>query len=164
MRSRIVTFFIAFLVWLLLCFSWDSQHLFMGIFAAILTAWLVGDMFTDYPRKWLEPKRYIWFIIYVFVFIEECVKANIDVALRVLNPELPINPGIVKVKTILNTETALTFLANSITLTPGTLCVDIDGEEGFLYIHWIDVKTKDVEEASKIIVKRFENILKKVFE
>jgi multicomponent Na+:H+ antiporter subunit E len=90
--------------------------------------------------------------------------ANIDVAYRVLHPALPIKPGIVKVKTSLKTDTALTFLANSITLTPGTMSVDIDTDNGFLYVHWINVKDKDVEAATKIIVERFENILAKIFE
>jgi multicomponent Na+:H+ antiporter subunit E len=94
----------------------------------------------------------------------ECLKANIDVALRVLNPTLPINPGIVKVKTTLKSDTGLTFLANSITLTPGTLCVDIDPEEGALYIHWIDVQSQDIDVATQKIVTKFENVLKKIFE
>lgn len=98
------------------------------------------------------------------MFLWECLKANIDVARRVLNPNLPINPGIVKVKTSLKSDTGLTFLANSITLTPGTLCVDIDSEKGILYIHWIDVKTQDIDKATQIIVTKFENILKKIFE
>ncbi len=90
--------------------------------------------------------------------------ANIDVAYRVLHPNLPIKPGIVKVKTNLKTDTALTFLANSITLTPGTMSVDIDKDNGFLYIHWINVKDKDVEAATKMIVEKFEKILAKIFE
>jgi len=125
---------------------------------------MMGDMFTDYPHKWLSPKRYLWFFIYIFIFGWECLKANLDVACRVLHPRLPINPGIVKVKTKLKTETALTFLANFITLTPGTFSIDVDKENGYLYIHWIDVKTQDVEEATRIIVSRFERILKEVFE
>jgi multicomponent Na+:H+ antiporter subunit E len=70
----------------------------------------------------------------------------------------------VKVKTTLKSDTALTFLANSITLTPGTLTVDIDKDCGVLYVHWIDVKAKDVEAATKIIVERFEKILKRIFD
>ena len=58
----------------------------------------------------------------------------------------------------------MTFLANSITLTPGTMSVDIDKNNGILYIHWIDVKTKDVESATRIIVDRFEKVLKKIFD
>ena len=77
---------------------------------------------------------------------------------------VPIKPGIVKVETSLKSDTGLTFLANSITLTPGTLTVDIDREGGFLYIHWINVRHKDIEGATKSIVKRFERILTRIFE
>jgi len=151
-------------LWLLLSFSLDLQHICIGIIVAFLVAYMMGDMFTNEPVKWFQPRRYFWFVFYLGVFIWECLKANIDVAIRVLHPKLPINPGIVRVKTSLKTETAITFLANSITLTPGTFSVDIDEEEGYLYIHWIDVKTKDIEEASRLIVKKFEQILKEVFE
>ncbi|MDD5566365.1 MAG: Na+/H+ antiporter subunit E [Candidatus Omnitrophica bacterium] len=164
MRSRVVTFTVSFLLWMLLSFSFEWQHLSVGLLVALVVALSMGDMFTDKAHKWFELKRYAWFIVYMFVFAWECLKANFDVACRVLNPRLPINPGIVKVKTILKTETALTFLANFITLTPGTFSVDVDQEKGYLYIHWIDVKTQDIEEASRIIVSKFERILKEVFE
>ena len=100
----------------------------------------------------------------MLIFAWECFKANIDVAYRVIHPDMPINPGIVKVKTSLKSETGLTFLANSITLTPGTLTVDIDKENGSLYVHWIDVKNKDVKGATEKIVKKFEKILTEIFE
>ncbi|MDD4938856.1 MAG: Na+/H+ antiporter subunit E [Candidatus Omnitrophica bacterium] len=163
-RSRAITFTVSILLWLLLSFSLDWQHLLVGAFAALLVAWMMGDMFAGQPGKWLSPRRYGWFAFYMFVFAWECFKANIDVAYRVLSPRLPINPGIVKVKTTLKTETALTFLANFITLTPGTFSVDIEKESGYIYIHWIDVKTQNIEEASRIIVSKSERILKEVFE
>ena len=80
-----------------------------------------------------------------------------------LHPDLPIRPAIIKVHTNLRTDIARTFLANSITLTPGTLTVDIM-EDGDMYIHWINVVTEDPEEQTDIIVKRFETILRRVFE
>ncbi len=163
-RSRIITFLISFILWLLLCFSLDRQHVFIGLVAAFLVALTMGDMFTEQPQKWFSFRRYRWFIVFFLIFTWECIKSNIDVAWRVLNPKLPINPGIVKIKTTLKTETGLTFLANFITLTPGTFSVDIDREKQCLYIHWIDVKTRDSEEAYKIIAEKFERILKEVFE
>ncbi len=165
MRSKIVLFILVFLVWLLLSWVPDWQHIIVGVFVAVFVAFIVGDLFITHRRVLYHPLRYWYFFAcYLPLFIWECLKANIDVAYRVLHPALPINPGIVKVKTRLRTDTALTFLANSITLTPGTLSVDIDAKAGFLYIHWIDVKTKDVDKATKIIVERFERILKKIFE
>jgi multicomponent Na+:H+ antiporter subunit E len=164
MRSRIILFILGLLVWLLLSWPPDRQHFIIGILVAGLVSFLIGDMFVKRPHHFLNPFRYLWFLYYIPLFIWECIKANIDVAYRVIHPDLPINPGIVKVKTTLKSETGLTFLANSITLTPGTMSVDIDQENGFLYIHWIDVKDKDIQKATKIIVERFEKILKRIFE
>ena len=99
---------------------------------------------------------------YIPVFFLHMVKANLDVAYRVLHLNLPIRPGIVKVTTILKTDLAKTFLANSITLTPGTLTIDVIGSN--MYIHCINIRTENPEEETAIILRRFENILKKVFE
>jgi multicomponent Na+:H+ antiporter subunit E len=164
LRSKAITFIISLALWLLLSFSLDQQHIFVGILVAFLVALTMGDLFTEKAHKWLSPKRYFWFIIYIFVFLYECLKANIDVAIRVLRPVPAINPGIVKVRTILKTETALTLLANFITLTPGTFSIDVDQQGGYIYIHWIDVETQDIEQASEKIVRIFERILKEVFE
>ena len=55
-------------------------------------------------------------------------------------------------------------LANSITLTPGTLTVDIAEEEGALFVHWIDTKCVDEPGATQLIVKRFEWFLVRIFD
>ncbi|MBU0878513.1 MAG: Na+/H+ antiporter subunit E [Candidatus Omnitrophica bacterium] len=165
MGSKIILFLAAFLVWSVLSWVPDFQHLIVGVFVAALVAFLTGDLFVSRPYILKRPRRYWYFIAhYLPVFLWEMIKANIDVAYRVLHPDLPINPGIVKVKTSLKSDTALTFLANSITLTPGTMSVDIDKDKGVLYIHWINVRTKDTQGATKIIVQRFEKILKKIFD
>jgi multicomponent Na+:H+ antiporter subunit E len=75
---------------------------------------------------------------------------------------MPIRPGIVKVKTTLKTDLAKTFLASSITLTPGTLVVDIDGQN--LYVHWICVEGEDPEEHTRQIVEAFEPFVRRIFE
>jgi multicomponent Na+:H+ antiporter subunit E len=163
-KSRILLFAFALLTWAFLTWPLDFQHLVIGIFICGFVSFVTGDMFVKRPHQFKNPSRYFWFLYYIPLFIWECIKANIDVAYRVAHPDLPINPGIVKVKTTLKSDTALAFLANSITLTPGTMSVDIDEENGFLYIHWIDVKDKDIQKASEIIVSVFEDVLKKIFE
>ena len=163
-KSRFILFFLGLLVWLGLCWPVDWQHLLVGIFVAGFVSFMTGDMFVKRPYVFKHISRYLWFFYYLPFFIWECIKANVDVAYRVIHPDRPMNPGIVKVKTNLRSDTALTFLANSITLTPGTLSVDIDEGSGFLYIHWIDVKDKDIGKASRLIVDRFERILKRIFE
>ncbi len=164
MKSRMVLFILGFLIWMLLSWPGDFQHAIVGIFVAGFVAFITGDMFVQRPRQFKNINRYLWFCYYIPIFLWECLKANIDVAYRVIHPDLPINPGIVKVKTTLKSDTGLTFLANSITLTPGTMSVDIDREFGYLYIHWIDVKDKDTQKATEIIVQNFERVLKKIFE
>ena len=163
-KSQIILFILALLIWAFLTWPLDFQHLLVGILVCGFISFITGDMFVKRPYTLKHPRRYLWFLYYVPLFIWECIKANLDVAYRVLHPDLPINPGIVKVKTTLKSDTGLTFLANSITLTPGTMSVDIDAENGFLYIHWIDVKDKDIEKATEIIVKVFEDVLRRIFE
>lgn len=163
-KSQIILFVFAFLIWSFLTWPLDLQHFLVGTLVCGFVSFMTGDMFVKRPRVFRHPSRYLWFLYYVPLFIWECIKANIDVAYRVAHPNLPINPGIVKVKTNLKSDTALTFLANSITLTPGTMSVDIDRENGFLYIHWIDVKDKDIQKATEIIVKTFEDVLRRIFD
>ncbi len=165
MKSKIILFVVAFLIWCFLNWVPDWQHLVVGVFVASLVAFIIGDLFITRPYTLKHPLRYWYFLFYYIpVFLWECIKANVDVAYRVLHPKLPIAPGIVKIKTNLKSDTALTFLANSITLTPGTLSVDIDRDNGILYVHWINVKAKNVEAATKIIAERFEKILSKIFD
>ena len=164
MKARAILFVLAFIVWMMLNWVPDIQHLVVGLFVCALVAFITGDMFVQRPCVFKHIERYLWFLYYLPIFLWEILKANIDVAYRVSHPGLPITPGIVKVKTHLKSDTGLTFLANSITLTPGTLTVDIDRAGGFLYVHWIDVKDRDVEKATERIVSRFEKILEKIFE
>ncbi|MFH0913066.1 MAG: Na+/H+ antiporter subunit E [Candidatus Omnitrophota bacterium] len=163
-KSQIILFILALLVWSFLTWPIDLQHLITGVFICGFVAFVTGDLFVKRPHIFKHVSRYLWFIYYAPLFLWECIKANIDVAYRVVHPNLPINPGIVKVKTTLKSDTALTFLANSITLTPGTMCVDIDEKNGILYIHWIDVKDQDTQKATEMIVKKFEGILRRIFE
>jgi len=109
----------------------------------------------------ISIKRIVYLIIYIIVLLKEIVKANFDVAYRVLHPKMPIKPGIVIIKTELKQDIAKMILANSITLTPGTFTLDIKGDE--LLIHWIYVKTEKKEESTKEIGERFEKYLKVVF-
>ncbi len=164
MKARAILFVLALVIWALLNWVPDWQHMVVGVFVSAFVAYITGDMFVQRPHLFAHVQRYMWFFYYIPVFLWEMIKANIDVAYRVSHPNLPIRPGIVTVRTSLKSDTGLTFLANSITLTPGTLSVDVDRENGLLYIHWIDVKDKDIDGATERIVKRFERILKRIFE
>ena len=167
---RLIYFVIGFIIWLLLTWSLDIQVLVAGLITSILVAFLFHEILFKEHHVFISPVRIFWFLIYVPVFFYYVLKANLDVVYRALHPKMPIKPGIVKIKTTLKTDSGITALANSITLTPGTLTVDLATEgdpasqETFLYIHWINVKSDDIEQATRLIAERFEWFLKKIFE
>ena len=160
--NRLMYFLLTLALWLLLTWSLDVQNVVAGIIVALICTIFIGHLFFDRSINMLNPRRIFWFLYYIPFFFLHMVKANIDVAYRVIHLNIPIRPGIVKVTTTLKTDLGKTFLANSITLTPGTLTIDVIGSD--MYIHWINVRTEVPEEETAIIVRRFENILKKVFE
>ena len=151
-----------FALWCLLFWSASPAVLAAGAFFALIVATLLGDIYPDRLEKVLSPRRWLFFVLYVPYFLFYCLKANLDVAVRVVHPDVPIRPGIVKVRTTLRSEMAKTFLANSITLTPGTLTVDVDGQD--FYVHWINIDTEKAARRTAEICGRFEPLLRRVFE
>jgi len=151
-----------FALWMLLFWSLDLWVIGTGVLVALIVATLLADVYPDGLEKVLSPRRALFFGIYLPYFLYYCIKANLDVMLRVVHPDVPIRPGIVKVTTTLKSEMAKTFLANSITLTPGTLTIDIDGQD--LYIHWINIRGEDAAARSAEICGRFEPLLRRIFE
>lgn len=155
-------FILTFLFWMLLTLELTLANLAVGGVAALITTILFGKYFFEHTRKFFQLHRYFWFLVYLGVLIWECIKANFDVAYRVLHPKMPIRPGIVKVRLGLKSEFARAMLSNSITLTPGTIAVDIIGDD--LFVHWIYISSEDPEKYSKQIAGRFEKYIKKTFE
>ncbi|MFP4025651.1 MAG: Na+/H+ antiporter subunit E [Thiohalospira sp.] len=158
----ILFFIISLILWLLLSFNLTISNIIIGVIASFITTIFFGKYFIKDVIPFLQPQRYFWLIVYLFIFIWECIKANFDVAYRVLHPAMPIKPGIVKVKLNLKTNIAKTILANSITMTPGTISVDIIDD--IIYVHWIYVSSEDPEVYSQKISGRFEKYIKKIFE
>lgn len=172
---RLITLFVtSYVIWLLLVFpysplraeagGWDVQSILLGLGVALVVTILFRNVFTKAPAKMWNPRRWFWGLVYLPVFAWYCLKANLQVAWLVLHPDMPIKPGIVRIKTGLKTESARTTLANSITLTPGTFTVDVKPETGEMFVHWLSVETEETEKATEIIAGRFERLLKKVFE
>ncbi|MBM4024384.1 MAG: hypothetical protein FJ280_03120 [Planctomycetes bacterium] len=165
---RLIYFVLAFLVWVLVTWPFvdgrvDLQVVVAGLIASFLAAILFHEILPKEHHVFLSPVRVFWFLVYVPVFFYHMGRANLDVVYRALHPALPIRPGIVKIKTSLKTDSAITALANSITLTPGTLTVDLT-DDGYLYVHWINVRAEDPEQATRLIAHQFEWFLHKIFE
>ena len=160
---RLIYFILAFIVWLLLTWSLDAQTVIAGLAVSVVVSLLFHEILPKEHHVFISPVRIFWLIVYIPVFFYYVIMANFDVVYRVIHPKMPIKPGIVKIKTNLKTESGITALANSITLTPGTLTVDLT-DDGFLYVHWINVKSTDVEGATKRIGQKFEYFIAKIFE
>jgi multicomponent Na+:H+ antiporter subunit E len=160
--KKLVLILFSFIVWLLLTWSFDGQHLIVGAVVSVLTGLIFGDLFLHEPALVFQLKRWFWALLFIPVFLWEMIKANFDVAYRVIHPMMPIKPGIVKVKTKIRSEMGRVFLANSITLTPGTFTIDM--KDDVLYIHCIYIRHTDIEKASRAILGRFEPFLIKIFD
>lgn len=159
--KQITCIVLVMLIWMGLTWSVHWQDLLAGFLFSLLISLFLSEMYPEHVEAAFNPRRWLWFLLYIPYFLYYCLKANLDVAYRVLHLHTPIRPGFVKVRTSLPSEMARTLLANSITLTPGTLAVDIDGQD--LYIHWINVRGESIEEHTRIIVRRFERILEEIF-
>ena len=160
--KAVLLFIFLFAIWLLLTLNVTVSN----IAAAAVASAVVTAFFAKYSLKTgiklLQVQRYFWALLYLFIFLWECIKANLDVMYRVIHPKLPVKPGIVRVKSVLKTDIAKVFLANSITMTPGTITVDIIDDNFF--IHWIYVHSRDPEIYTQKILGRFEKYLKRIFE
>jgi multicomponent Na+:H+ antiporter subunit E len=163
LKGRFVLFLILELFWILWNNSWDLKTWLYGLVIVIPVVLLFSGGTYIFKGVKLSPQSVLYSIYYVGVFIAELAKSNVDVIFRVLNPKLPVRPGIVRVQTRLKSPLARLILANSITLTPGTFVVDM--KENLIYVHWIDVCCEgDPQEITKNIAGKFEKILMKIYE
>ncbi len=157
----VLSWLILFVVWLMFTSTLAVQEVTAGLITSFLIALFTSRFFICCDFSIFSPVKLFYVLTYFLVFLKALIMANLDVARRVISPKLPINPGIVKFDTRLTSDFAKMVLANSITLTPGTLSVDII--DNTFYIHWIDVKSLEPQEAHKQIAEQFERILLKIF-
>jgi len=152
---------VTFVLWLALSSQLDPLELITGILVCLIVSFFGAGIYSKLGLPPVSIKRILFSFVYVIVLFWEIIKANFDVAYRVIHPQMPIRPGIVVIKTCLKSDIAKMILANSITLTPGTFTLDVIGDE--LLVHWINVKTEDIDEATNMIGQRFEKYLRIIF-
>lgn len=155
MKKILSLFLVMLSIWLVLT-GFNIQELIVGIIVSITLSVIIGQYLNYQFGLSIIPKLLLFILLYIPALIIELIKANIDVAKRVLNPNLPITPGIIKVHTEIKNDLGKLILANSITLTPGTISLDVDEEN--VYIHWLDTQG-DVNSISS----KFEKILRRLF-
>ncbi len=150
-----------YILWIIFVGSFDVQELIAGAVVAAFAAVLSSRVLEQADLKLPSPARLGRAVLFLGVLAVEIVRANLDMARIVSAPRIAIKPGIVKVRTTLKSPLARLILANSITLTPGTLSVDVKGED--LFVHWVNVEADDHEAATRKIVAGFEKHLEVIF-
>ncbi len=149
---------VLFAVWLLLNNTLSAGHVVLAALFAIAVPWLTERLRPTRPR-FARPRVIMRLAA---VVLRDIVVANIDVARRILGPEHAITPGFVWIPLALRDPHAIVSLAGIISLTPGTLSVDVTTDRRYLLVHAFHL---DDEAALVTTIKaRYEAPLREIFE
>ncbi len=141
LQNFVVTFVILFVFWALLSGKYDAFHLSLGVICTGVVAWMGHELIFHNVRAG-DMRVIAWrFLKYIPWLFHEIVVSNFHVARLVLSPRLPIDPNLIRYRTKLESDTSMVTLANSITLTPGTITIAI--ENGEFIVHALDRKVAD---------------------
>lgn len=160
MREGIL-FVTLMLFWLMLNGRLEADILIVGSIISLAITLLYRNGLSFFTEFRFTPAAFVAGFRYYGYFFKELFKSNLTLAVIVLSPSLPVNPAIIKVRTKLKSRMGRLILANSITLTPGTLTVEMEGE--WLYIHCVTLESADLEEATAQIVSGFESYLEVMY-
>jgi multicomponent Na+:H+ antiporter subunit E len=149
------------LVWIAISSSLALESVITGALIAAALAYMFARKFAIWRGIRFSPTRLYHFIIYTGVFVVELVRANINMMRYVYAPRLSVEPGVVKVKTNLKSPIGRLALANSISLTPGSLVLDIGKDE--LLVHCLDMRAIDPKKVTETVSGPFEAHLEKAF-
>jgi len=162
MGRRLWTFVISLAIYFALTNDFTMSELLMGLVIAAIVSLAMGAVLPT--RRWSIRRVFKGIalaVAYIPYFLWRVLLANLDVAWRVVQPKIPLNPGFVRVPTKVKSDLGKLFLANSITLTPGTLTLDVDNDE--LLVHWIDTKTTDSGSLHETIAQPLERFVGGIF-
>ncbi len=155
LQHHLFLFVVIFLLWLLLTGSVSRNELITGFFIAAVVSLISAPYITVFEGIRYRPAALISVFTYLGYFSIALIRANFDMARRVLSPSLPISPELLEVETRLESKLGQMLLANSITLTPGTLSVEL--RHNRILVHWIAAPEGiDLEQATKDIATGFE--------
>jgi multicomponent Na+:H+ antiporter subunit E len=157
----ILTFLVLMLFWLVLTLNFQIPSLLIGIGISFLISLITYNIFIQ-DNEGIHSRFFItaWYLfVYIFVLMYEMFLASLDVIYRVIT--MDIKPEIVMIKSKIKSDMGILLLANSITLTPGTITVDIEGD--YIYVHWLYARTTHFGQAAEIIIIRFERWLGGIF-
>ncbi len=168
-EKAVLTWVVLMAFWIIVSGSHHWQNLLVGGgLVGVVAAYTYNNLTEDLRFRGNVVTRILRLTLvllpqYLFIMAFQLIESNFRVARHAL--VMDIKPAIVRIKTNLRSSTATTLLANSITLTPGTLTVDVVTQEDgiYLYVHWIDVQTLDMDQARDHISRDVEQWLKQIF-
>ncbi|HSH05579.1 MAG TPA: Na+/H+ antiporter subunit E [Anaerolineae bacterium] len=148
------------LTWVALTGEVTIYNFGIGLILGFIVLWLIPpasnitNNSNDYVRRVRKITEFFFFFLYTLLI------ANIRMALYVLNPYRQIRPGIVAIPLDIRTDTQITMLLNLITLTPGTLSLDVSDAGDSIYVHVIHVEDKEAfrQEIKQGFEKRIQEI------
>ncbi len=144
--------------------SYSLFEVVLGIIASIFVGILFADVVVSRPSKVFNPVRWLWLIIYGIYYLTVIeLKAHLQVV-KLIFTLGSIKPGIVRIPYNVETDYAITTIANSITNTPGTVVVDIDEKRKKMYVHWIKIEDESDEGAHKHVSEVFEKYASRIFD
>ncbi|SDR93459.1 multicomponent Na+:H+ antiporter subunit E [Gillisia sp. Hel1_33_143] len=157
MKNRFLSNIMLTVIWVALTGDFTFPNYLFGFALSFLLLRMIttGRTNTKYFR--IVPKA----IAFVFFFLYELLKANLEVAYEVMTPNYNMTPGIVKIPLDVRTNIEITLLANLITLTPGTLSLDVSNDKKVLYVHSMYIKDRESFIAS--IKNGFEKRILEIF-
>lgn len=145
------------LVWLLLVNALDPGHIVLGAFLALALPLFTARFWPDQPCM----GRPLTLLAYLAVFLWDIVVANLTVARLILGPVGRLRPAFVTLPLDLKNDFAITVLAHSISLTPGTVSSKVSEDRRSLLVHVLDLE--DEAQLVQRIKKRYEAPLKEIF-
>jgi len=150
MAGSIVRILILTALWGALQGSLSPGNLLLGVLFGVAILWLSRPLFDRAPAQDqpsvgpLRPLKRAWRgIVLLLVFLRELVISALQVTRYVLQPTLQINPAIIEYPLDVQSPREITVLANLISLTPGTLSLDVSPDRSCLYVHAITVSTDE---------------------
>lgn len=145
-------------VWVALTGSFSLVNFLFGFVLSFLTLWVISA--DTLKRKYFKFVPQL--ISFVFFFLFELLKANIQVAYDVITPTFYMRPGIVRLPLDAESDLEITLLANLISLTPGTLSLDVSDDKKVLYVHsmYINDKQEFIDDIKNGFEKRLLAILR----
>ena len=163
-RSTVAVFIVMFAFWVLLsaCIKplqghYDHIRIVVGMICAAIATSVSRDLLIT-GKEDMTLRKTLRLLLYIPWELWQIVLANFDVAYRVLHPKMPIDPRIIEFDTTLRSDFALTTLANSITLTPGTITIDVEPERGRFLVHAIASKAADALLVDQTMQKKVAHV------